>query len=94
MKGTSCILNSIIFAVLLNIILPLIIKPFASEEEIKPPNGAENLTLKGQFVHMMIHHNQVPLIISFIIALIVGLSIYLGYVIDPMKYLKKLKISK
>ena len=89
MKGKNCILNSVIFGVLLNIILPLIIKPFATEEEIKPPDGAENLSLKGQFVHMMIHHNQVPLMSSFIIALIVMLSIYLGYVIDPMKYLKK-----
>ena len=57
----------------------------ATEEEISPPNGAENLSLKGQFVHMMVHHNQVPFMSSLIIALIVGLSIYLGYVLEPMK---------
>ena len=37
-----CILNAIIFGVLLNLILPLILKPFATNEEIKPPNGAKN----------------------------------------------------
>ena len=70
--------NPVIFGVLLNIVLPLVLKPFATEEEIKPPNGAASLSLKGQFMHMMVHHNQVPLMSSVIIAIIVGLSVYLG----------------
>ena len=78
-----CIFNSIIFGVLLNLILPLILKPFATNEEIKPPNGAKNLSYKGQFMHMMVHHNQVPFMSSFIVALIVGLSVYLGYLVKP-----------
>tara|TARA_B100000686_G_C16133616_1_gene638602 strand:+ start:88 stop:336 length:249 start_codon:yes stop_codon:yes gene_type:complete len=72
------LINPIIFGVLLNIVLPLVLKPFATEEEIKPPNGAASLSLKGQFMHMMVHHNQVPLMSSVIIAIIVGLSVYLG----------------
>ena len=72
------LINPIIFGVLLNIVLPLVLKPFATEEEIKPPNGAASLSLKGQFMHMMVHHNQVPLMSSVIISIIVGLSVYLG----------------
>tara|TARA_B100000427_G_scaffold175537_1_gene145993 strand:- start:479 stop:727 length:249 start_codon:yes stop_codon:yes gene_type:complete len=72
------LINPIIFGVLLNIVLPLVLKPYATEEEIKPPNGAASLSLKGQFMHMMVHHNQVPLMSSVIIAIIVGLSVYLG----------------
>ena len=72
------LINPIIFGVLLNIVLPLVLKPYATEEEIKPPNGAASLSLKGQFMHMMVHHNQVPFMSSVIIAIIVGLSVYLG----------------
>ena len=86
-KESRCVLNAIIIGILLNLILPLILKPFATKEEIKPPNGASKLSYKGQFMHMMVHHGQVPLMSSMIIALIVGLSIYLGYILNPTKYL-------
>jgi len=72
------LINPVIFGVLLNIVLPLILKPYATEEEKIPPNGAASLSLKGQFMHMMVHHNQVPFMSSVIIAIIVGLSVYLG----------------
>jgi hypothetical protein len=75
----SYLINSIIFGVILNLVLPLILKPFATQEEIKPTNGAASLSLKGQFMHMMIHHNQVPFMSSVIIAIIVGLSVYLSH---------------
>ena len=87
-KEKNCILNAIIIGIVLNIVLPIVLKPFATEEEITPPSGAANLPLKSQFMHMMVHHNQVPLMSSLIIALIVGLSVYLGYLINPMGYLK------
>ena len=72
------LLNPVIYGVLLNIFLPLVLKPFATEEEIKPTNGAASLSLKSQFMHMMVHHNQVPFMSSVIIAIIVGLSVFLG----------------
>ena len=72
------LINPVIFGVLLNIVLPLVLKPYATEEEKIPPNGAASLSLKGQFMHMMVHHNQVPFMSSVIIAIIVGLSVYLG----------------
>ena len=81
---TNCILNAIVIGVVLNLVLPVLLKPFATEEEKKPPNGAASLSPKGQFMHMMVHHGQVPVMSSLIIALIVGLSVYLGYVLKPV----------
>jgi len=80
----NCILNAIVIGVVLNLVLPVLLKPFATEEEKKPPNGAASLSPKGQFMHMMVHHGQVPVMSSLIIALIVGLSVYLGYVLKPV----------
>ena len=80
MKGEiSCIANAIFYSVVLNIVLPMVVAPYATEDEIKPPNGAENLSFKSQIMHMLVHHKQVPLASSLVVALIVGLSVYLGY---------------
>ena len=80
MKGEiSCIANAIFYSVVLNIVLPMVVAPFATKDEIKPPNGAENLSFKSQIMHMLVHHKQVPLASSLVVALIVGLSVYLGY---------------
>ena len=85
-----CLLNAILIGVILNIVLPLLLDPLATPEEKKPPNGASKLSLKGQFMHMMVHHGQVPLMSSLIIALIVGLSVYLGYNLKPIQCCLKL----
>ena len=84
-KESTCILNAIIIGVILNLVFPLVLKPLATIDEIKPQNGASNLSYKGQFMHMMIHHGQVPFMSSVIIAIIVGLSVYLGYELNPTK---------
>jgi hypothetical protein len=65
----------VIVAVILNLVLPLVAKPFATPEEIKPPNGASELSFKSQVMHMLVHHNQVPLTSSIIIAAIVLISV-------------------
>ena len=49
--------------------------PFASEQEVKLPNGAHNLPFKEQLMHMFVHHAQVPLTSSIIVAVIVILSV-------------------
>ena len=65
--------------VIINLVLPKIVTPFATPEEIKPPTGnAKDLTFKEQLVHMMVHHGQVPLSSSIIVATIVGLSVFVG----------------
>jgi len=70
-------LKSACISIVLNIVLPMILTPMALPEEIKPPKGAVKLSLKGQFMHMMVHHNQVIVMSSLIVALIVFLSVYL-----------------
>ena len=84
-----CIVNAIFMGVVLNIVLPLVLSPFAAEEERIPPNGAASLSFKGQFMHMMVHHNQVVFMSSLIIALIVGLAVILGYKLKPVERLIK-----
>lgn len=85
-----CLANAIFMGVVLNIVLPLLLSPFATDEEKKPPNGAASLSFKGQFMHMMVHHNQVVFMSSLIIALIVGLAVFLGYKFKPCERLMKL----
>ena len=79
-SGYSCVLNTCIYAVVLNFVIPMIARPFATPEEIKPPNGdASKLSFKSQIMHILVHHAQIPLSSSLIIVLIVSLSMVLGY---------------
>tara|TARA_B100001121_G_C18203385_1_gene395782 strand:+ start:66 stop:353 length:288 start_codon:yes stop_codon:yes gene_type:complete len=87
----NCILNAVFMGVVLNIVLSLILTPFATREEKTFIHNASSLSFKGQFMHMMVHHNQVMFSSSVIIALIVGLSVYLGYKLKPFDCLMKLK---
>ena len=64
-------------AVIINLLLPMIMKPFATEEEIKPSSGASNLSMKGQIMHMLVHHAQVPISSSIVVAVIVIVSVSL-----------------
>ena len=61
------IIGPIIVAVLINLILPQIVKLFASEDQITPPNGAHNLNYFDQLIHMFVHHAQVPITSSIIV---------------------------
>jgi len=76
------ILSTTLIAVILNIVLSLVLSQYATSEEKKPPNGADNLSLKGQFMHMMSHHNQVLLTSSLIIAVVVLLSHIIAFFVD------------
>lgn len=87
---TYCIANAVVIAITLNIGLPILLAPFATDEEREPPNGAAALSMKSQFMHMMVHHNRVPLISSVIVALIVGVAVFLGYKMKPIEQLMKL----
>ena len=75
------IYKPVIIAVILNLVLPLVAKPFATPEEIRPPNGASELSFKSQVMHMLVHHNQVPLTSSIIIAAIVLISVYISVLV-------------
>tara|TARA_B100001287_G_C22657408_1_gene518524 strand:+ start:878 stop:1126 length:249 start_codon:yes stop_codon:yes gene_type:complete len=79
--NTTLILKACVVGIILNLVLPFILKPFATPQEIKPPNGAASLSYKGQFMHMMVHHNQVPFMSSLIISLILGLSVFFALLV-------------
>ena len=72
---------SISIAVVINIILPLIAQRYATKDEKSPPQkgGAKSLSFKGQIMHMLVHHAQVPFTSTLIVAVIVGLSVWLGF---------------
>jgi len=74
MKNTLFITASTV-GVVLNVLLALILSPFATKYEIKPPNGASKLSFKSQIMHMLVHHGQVLFSSSLIIAALVGLSV-------------------
>tara|TARA_Y100000389_G_C17436362_1_gene505777 strand:- start:940 stop:1176 length:237 start_codon:yes stop_codon:yes gene_type:complete len=69
---------AVLVGVLINLVLPQLVLPLATQDEVNPPNGAQNLNLKEQLMHMFVHHAQVPLSSSVIIAVIVSLSVILG----------------
>jgi hypothetical protein len=71
-------LKTAVIAVILNIALSYILSPFASDEEVKPPNGATNLAFKSQIMHMLVHHKQVMLSSSLIVALLAGISCFVA----------------
>ena len=73
------ITKAVMVGVGINLVLPMIVKPYATPEEIKPPTGnAKDLNFKQQLMHMMVHHSQVPISSSIIVGTIVGLSVYIS----------------
>ena len=73
------LLKPVMIGVAINIVLPMIVKPFATPDEIKPPTGnAKDLNMKQQIIHMMVHHAQVPVSSSIIVGTIVGLSVFIS----------------
>ena len=76
MRALKYSVYAALIGVVLNVVLSYILSPFATKEEIKPPNGAANLSFKEQIMHMLVHHKQVIITSSLIIALLVGLSTF------------------
>ena len=79
-------------AVLLNLILSHTANKYATEEQKQPPEGAENLDFNSQLMHMLVHHSQVPLSSSLIVAVVVGLSVMAAcYMVDDKSSKKSKK---
>ena len=73
----KCILNAILFAVLLNLVLPVV-------ADYLPVNKS------NEYFKMLAHHKMTPVSSSVIVALITGLAVYLGYLVKPVERLQKL----
>ena len=82
MNFNLVLLYSVIVGIVVNLLLPILLKPLATKDEIKPPNGAAKLSFKGQLMHMFVHHAQVPLTSSIIVAIIVAVSVFSGKFIN------------
>lgn len=77
-KNSKLLICAIVIGVLINLILPTVLARFATKEQIKPPKGAAALPFFDQLMHMFVHHAQVPLTSSIIVAIIVGLSVFIS----------------
>lgn len=77
MDTIKLILKSVVVGIVLNVLLSYVVSYFAGPEEVKPPNGGENLSFNSQIMHMLVHHKQVMLTSSLIVGLLIGLSIYI-----------------
>jgi len=78
MDKKTLFLKAAVIGIVLNIALSYGLSPFATSEEVKPPNGASNLAFKSQIMHMLVHHKQVMLSSSLIVALLVGISCFVA----------------
>ena len=83
-----CAFFAAIVSIILNLLLPNLVKKFASKEEINPEHGAHSLSFKQQLMHMLVHHAQVPLTSSILVSVITFLSVLFGY---KLQYLLKIK---
>ena len=78
MNKKTLYLKTALVAVILNVVLSLALSPYATKEEVKPPNGASKLSFKSQIMHMLVHHKQVILTSSIIVALLSGISCWIA----------------
>ena len=62
-----------------NIIREIIAEQFATPEELKPPSCPSKLSLKSQIMYMLVHHDLLRISSSIIVAVVVAVSITLGY---------------
>ena len=68
----KCVLNSMIFAVALNLVLPILV-------------GYLPLDKSNDYMKMLSHHKMTPVSSSVIVAVITGLAVYLGYLFKPVE---------
>ena len=73
----KCIVNASIFAILLNLALPIL-------ADFLPVNKS------NEYFKMLSHHKMTPVSSSVIVAVITGLAVYLGYLVKPYERLQKL----
>ena len=90
MGDSNCLINAVIVGVLISLVLPRVLLSFAEPGEVKQPQNLDNATMKNKLMHLMAHKAQMPVLSAVIVGSIVAASLYIGYVVDPMKYLKKI----
>jgi len=71
MKGLDCALNSVVVAVALNLVLPMVV--------VKVLKLSVKDGIVGEMIGMLEHHLKTPVSSSIIVAAIVFLSVMVGY---------------
>ena len=71
MKGLDCALNSVVVAVALNLVLPMVV--------VKVLKLSVKDGIVGEMIAMLEHHLKTPVSSSIIVAAIVFLSVMVGY---------------
>lgn len=74
----TALVKAAFVAVILNVALPFVIAPFASEKEKNACIKDTQLNLKEKFMVMLLHHKEMPVMSSAIVALVVVLSVVIG----------------
>ena len=72
------IVKAAFVSVVLNLVLPLILYPFATEREQNACIKDVDLNIKERFMVMLLHHKHMPIMSSIIIALVITISILIG----------------
>tara|TARA_B100000900_G_scaffold360312_1_gene332336 strand:- start:787 stop:1023 length:237 start_codon:yes stop_codon:yes gene_type:complete len=72
------IVKAAFVSVILNLVLPLILYPFATEREQNACIKDVDLNIKERFMVMLLHHKHMPVMSSIIIALVITISILIG----------------
>jgi|TARA_B100001094_G_C18066101_1_gene737547 hypothetical protein len=85
MGDFDCVANAVIISVIISFVMPRVLLNFAKPEEIKLPQQLDGLSEKEKLMHLMAHKEQMPLLSAAIVGFIVGLSVYLGYELKPVK---------
>ena len=69
------LLCTVLVAVALNLVLPMVVKHFATEAQVA---GGEGLNLWDQMMHMLIHHGRTPVSSSLVVVAVVVLACHFG----------------
>ena len=80
-----CCLNCVVFAVLLNLIIPQLAGLVATPEEANHMTSPNSLSLKGKIMHMLVHHRDTPITSSLVIAVIVYCACLIGCCVPLFK---------
>ena len=85
---SNCIINAVLVGIVISVVMPRVLLMFAEPGEVKQPLQLDGLSDKSKLMHLMAHKEKMPILSALIVAFIVGLSVYLGYILKPMDLLK------